>query len=87
MSFCTAEKLYFHKESVHYLLNAAPLYLFVSMPMFFSKEVIHSFTQINIKKEPSSCSFPFVEASGSGLASVGSIVLYTAYYNGINFVE
>ncbi|WP_291129785.1 hypothetical protein, partial [Dysgonomonas sp. UBA7698] len=34
--FYTAENLYFHKESVHYLFNAVPLYLFISIPMFFS---------------------------------------------------
>ncbi|MBF0647980.1 hypothetical protein IR083_04020 [Dysgonomonas sp. GY75] len=38
--------------------------------------------QINIKKEPSICSFSLEVASGVGLASLGTIYLYTGYYNG-----
>lgn len=38
--------------------------------------------QINIKNDPFICSFQVVVASGVGLASLGSGLLYTGYYNG-----
>jgi hypothetical protein len=81
MNFRVAENHHFRKEAFLYFIDTVPLYLFAPMQMLFSREANHSFLQINIKKEPSLCAFPFMAAGGSGLTFFGPVCLYTVCYN------